>query len=147
MLPETPSDLENGPVRLRYEKTVPGDASKGLVPYHHFEILLADGTEVGHINFRIGDTRHVTMTAGHIGYGIVPEHRGHAYSYHACLALAPFVRRHYDRVVLTVDPQNVPSIRIIERLGATFLDQVDVPADDPAFEKGARTKLRYCWVP
>ena len=142
-----PSHLQHGPVRLRYDKTVPGDPSKGLVPFHHFKIQLADGTEIGHINFRIGDTRHVMMTAGHIGYGIVPEHRGHAYSYHACLAIVPFVRRYYDRVIITVDPPNTASIRIIEKIGATFIDRVDVPEDDPAYANGARSKLRYCWVP
>ena len=109
--------------------------------------MLDDGTVVGHINLRIGSGRHLSMTVGHIGYAVHPEHRGHSYSYHACLALAPFARQHYDRVVLTVDPDNTPSIRVIEKLGAVFVEEVLVPEDDPAYANGARRKKRYEWVP
>lgn len=146
MVTDIPTDLGSGPVRLRFEETVPGDAARGLVPSYHFKIFDESGTEVGHINFRVGATRHVRMTAGHIGYVILPEHRGYSYSYHACLALAPFIRLHYDRVVLTADPDNVPSIRIIEKLGASFINGTLVPVDDPAYAKGARRKRRYEWV-
>ena len=109
--------------------------------------MLDDGTVVGRINLRLGSARHLSMTVGHIGYTVHPEHRGHSYSYHACLALAPFARQHYDRVILTVDPANTPSIRVIEKLGAVFVEEVVVPEDDPAHVNGARRKKRYEWVP
>ncbi len=144
---DCPTNLRSGPVRLRLEEMVAGDPERGLVPWYHFEVLDRSGTRVGHINFRVGSTRHVRMTAGHVGYAILPEHRGSSFSYHACLALAPFIRLHYDRVVLTVDPENAPSIRTIEKLGATFLDQTEVPVDDPAYANGARRKKRYDWAP
>lgn len=139
--------IRSGPVHLQRAETLRGDPLRGLAPAHRFEVMLDDGTAVGHINLRIGSSRHVTMTAGHIGHGILPQHRGRSYSYHACRALAPFVRQHYDRVILTVDPENTPSIRVIERLGAIFIEEVVVPEDDPAYEKGARRKKRYEWVP
>jgi predicted acetyltransferase len=146
MVTDIPSELGLGPVRLRFEKTEPGDPLLGLAPSCRFRIFDEHGTEVGHINFRVGATRHITMTAGHIGYAILPEHRGFSYAYHACLALAPFIRLHYDRVILTSNPENAPSIRIIEKLGASFINEVKVPVDDPAFVKGARRKRRYEWV-
>lgn len=145
MLVEIPNDLRSGPIRLEFEQTVPGDISRGLVPVHHFKILDKTATVVGHINLRIGDIRHITMCAGHVGFEILPEFRGHSFSYHACRALASFIRIHYEKVILTADPENVPSKRTIEKLGATFLDQIEVPADDPAYLGGARRKFRYEW--
>ena len=145
--PDTGLALRAGPVHLQRREILPGDPSRGLAAIHHFEIMLDDGTVVGHINLRIGSARHLSLTVGHIGYAVRPEHRGHSYSYHACLALAPFARQHYDRVILTVDPANTPSIRTIEKLGAVFVEEVVVPEDDPAYVNGARRKKRYEWVP
>ncbi|MDE0083729.1 MAG: GNAT family N-acetyltransferase [Gammaproteobacteria bacterium] len=144
--PDTGLALRAGPVHLQLREILPGDPSRGLAATHHFEIMLDDGTVVGHINLRIGSARHLIMTVGHIGYAVRPEHRGHSYSYLACLALAPFARQHYDRVILTVDPDNTPSIRIIEKLGAVFVEEVVVLEDDPAYANGARRKKRYEWV-
>lgn len=147
MLTDIPMDLHSGPVQLRFEKTLPGDLKQGFVPCYHFKILDVNGTIAGHINFRVGETRHVTMTAGHIGYSVLPEYRGSSYSYYACLALRPFILRHYNSVILTVDPDNATSIRTIEKLGAVFIEETDVDVDDPAYDKGARRKRRYKWVP
>ena len=147
ILDDVPECLPGEGISLRFEGVVPGDALQGLVPYYHFKIIDADEIVIGHINFRVGDTSHIRITAGHIGYQVLPEHRGHGYALAACKALAPFVRSHYDRVVLTVDPANAPSIRVIERLGALFIEEVDVPEDDPAYAKGARRKRRYQWTP
>jgi len=116
------------------------------VPYYHFKIATLAGTVAGHINFRVGDTPHARFAAGHVGYEIESEHRGHGYALAACKAIAPFVRRYYEQVLLTVDPSNHPSIRIIEQQGAKFIDEVEVPANDPAYIGGARRKKRYCWA-
>lgn len=144
---DTPGDLKSGAVQLHFEEVVAGNPERGLVPWYHFRIVNEGGEEVGHINFRIGDSPHVMMTAGHVGFFIDPQHRGSSFSYHACCALAPFIRRHYDRVILTADPANVPSIRTIQKLGGKFLGEVDVPPHDPAYASGARRKQRYEWTP
>lgn len=148
MFKEIPSGLKSGSIHLTFEKIVaPTHPSGETVPFYSFNVINKYSVKVGHINFRVGETRHVNMCAGHIGYGILPEHRGHSYSYFACLALAPFIRRHYPQVILTADPENLSSIRIIEKLGARFLNEIEVPLDDPAYEGGARRKKRYEWVP
>jgi predicted acetyltransferase len=143
ILDEPPTFLYGEGISLRYEKTVPGDESQGLVPFYHFKIVNSAETVVGHINFRVGDTPHVRIAAGHIGYEVAPEYRGRGYALAACKAISPFVRAHYKQVLLTVDPSNGPSMRIIEQLGAKFLDEIEVPADDPAYLTGARRKKRY----
>ena len=134
MFTDIPDNLRSGPVRLRYEHTIPAQPDRGKVAYYHFKILNEKETIVGHINFRVGDTRHVTLCAGHVGFEVLPNFRGNSYSYSACLALAPFIRRHYERIVLTADPANKASKRIIEKLGTSFIDEIGIPADDPAYE-------------
>jgi len=146
-LPPAPATLECGPVILHFVEIVPGDAGEDLVPSYHFRILLADGTDVGHINFRVGDTRHISNCAGHIGFAITEAHRGHGYARLACQALARFVRTIYDNVLITCNPDNHASRRTIERLGAEFIDEVNVSAEDAHDNPLARRKRRYRWTP
>lgn len=146
-LRDPPADLGHGQVRLRFVAILPGDDARGFVPAYHFRILNGEGAEVGHIHFRVGDTEHVRISAGHIGFEIRPDFRGRGYAGEACRALAPFVRSLRASVWITCDPDNKASARTIERLGATFVDEVAVPAHDPHFQRGSRRKRRYCWAP
>ncbi len=139
--------LASGPVRLEFVRIVEPEGHAELVPYYHFSIHDSAGSQVGHINFRVGETRHVIQFAGHVGYRIEPLHRGRSYSLHACRALAPAIRTRYEEVILTSDPENTASLRIIEKLGAVFLNEVNVPESDPAYASGARHRRRYCWRP
>ena len=145
-LPPAPESLSFGDVSLRFDHIVPGDPSRDFVPYYHFRILTADGTDAGHINLRVGDTEHVRICAGHVGFGIDEEFRGHGYAGQACRALAPFIREIYGTVTITCNPDNIASQRTIEGLGAAFVDQVAVPEHDPGYARGARIKKRYRWT-
>lgn len=145
---ETPPDmLSHEDVILRFVRVVPGDPSRDFVPAYHFRILLSDGTDVGHINFRVGNTEHVRVCAGHIGFEVLEPFRGHGYSLQACRAIAPFVKSIAGTVTITCDPDNVSSMRIITRLGAKFVDEVSVPMNDPHYARGSRIKRRYTWTP
>jgi tagatose 1,6-diphosphate aldolase len=62
--PNPPDTLSFSEVRLRFVRVVPGDPSRDFVPAYHFRILVTDGSDVGHINFRVGDTEHVRVCAG-----------------------------------------------------------------------------------
>jgi tagatose 1,6-diphosphate aldolase len=139
--------LSAGDVTLRFRHVMPGDPARGFVPSFHFRILAADGSDAGHLNFRVGDTEHVRLCAGHIGFEIREAYRGRGYAGQACRAVAPFVRSICESVILTCDPDNAASRRTIERLGAEFMDEVPVPAHDPHFERGSRRKRRYLWRP
>lgn len=146
-LPAPPIDLIAGDVVLRLDQIVPGDPARDYVPYYHFRILIADGSDVGHINFRVGETDHVRLVAGHIGFEVLERFRGHGYARQACDAIAPLVRKVYETVLITCNPDNLPSRRTIERLGAVFIDEVAVPPHEPAFQRGIRSKRRYAWTP
>jgi tagatose 1,6-diphosphate aldolase len=132
---------------LHFVRVIPGDPTRDFVPAYHFRILAADGLDVGHINFRVGDTEHVRVCAGHIGFEIGEEFRGRGYALQACRAIAPFVRSVYESVTITCDPDNLASISIVEKLGANFTDEVPVPAHDPHYQRGSRSKRRYRWTP
>jgi len=146
-LPPPTQDLCFGKVVLRFDKIVPGDISRHFVPYYHFLILTSGGVEVGHVNFRVGDTEHVRIAVGHIGFVVLEAFRGHGYALQTCRAIAPFVRSFYDAVIITCDPDNRASVRTIERLGASFIDEVAVPPQDPHYQRGSCIKRRYKWTP
>ena len=146
-LPNPPETLSSGEVSLRFVRVVPGETSRGFVPFYHFRILAADGLDVGHLNFRVGDTEHIRVSAGHIGFEILEPFRGHGYALQACCAIAPFIRSVCGAVTITCDPDNHASRRTIERLGANFIDEVSVPAHDPHYQRGSRSKRRYKWTP
>lgn len=147
LLPVPPDNLAFGQVRLRFVRMVPSDKSPWLVPAYHFRIVNAETSDVGHINFRVGETEHVRVCAGHIGFEVLKGFRGHGYACEACRALAPFVRSIYQTVTITANPDNHASLCTIEKLGAIFLDEVLVPPHDPGYERGARRKRRYKWAP
>jgi predicted acetyltransferase len=142
-----PATLAAGQVKLRFVEVVPADPSRGLVSYFHFRILTTSDADVGHINFRVGETDHILLYAGNIGFVVNEASRGNGYALQACRAIAPFVRSVCGAVIFTCDPDNVASRRTIERLGAHFLDEVAVPPEDPQYERGSRSKRRYRWTP
>ncbi|MEY2428127.1 MAG: hypothetical protein QOJ40_1012 [Verrucomicrobiota bacterium] len=145
--PNPPADLSFDQVRLRFVHIVPGDDARGMVPFYHFRILTADDQDAGHINFKVGDTDHIRLCVGHIGFEVTEAFRGHGLAYQACRAIAPFVRSIYGTAIITADPDNRASIRTIERLGASFVDEVSVPTHDPQYQRGSRSKKRYHWTP
>jgi predicted acetyltransferase len=147
LMQNPPSDLAFGEVRLALAHIVPADPVRDFVPYHHFRILLADSTDAGHINFRVGDTEHVRQFAGHIGFEVHEAFRGSGLALQACRAIAPFVRTFYEAVIITCDPDNMASSRTIEKLGATFIDEVAVPPAVSHSKETMRIKRRYRWVP
>jgi predicted acetyltransferase len=142
-----PEALAYGEIRLRFIRMGPGDEKRGFVPYYHFHILNPEGLAVGHIDFRVGDTNHVVLCAGHIGYEISGPFRGRGFAGQACRAIAPFVRSIYETVIITTNPDNFASIRTIEKLGADFIDEIEVAPHEPAYQSGVRRKKRFRWKP
>jgi predicted acetyltransferase len=145
--PPPPPDLAFGDVRLSHAGILPGQPEFGIVPSHHFRILGHHGTDFGYLNIRIGNTEHVRLYAGHIGYWVEQAHRGHGYAAQACRAVARYVRTLYPETILTTDPGNHASIRTLEKLGAVFIEELRVPPHDPAYLGGSRWKRRYLWRP
>lgn len=146
LLPPPAMALHAEGVALHFSKVVV-PLNRGQAPYYHFRIL-AGTRDVGHINLRIGESEHVLQIVGHVGYGIRKRHRGKHYALLACLALAPFARTIGPEIIITCAPENHASRRTIERLvGGRRGETVSVPPADPHYRRGARTKLRFRWIP
>lgn len=110
----------------------------GEVPRLPGKVLwMWDGAFCGSINFR-----HVPGTedlppyvSGHVGYAVVPAKRGRGYASEALRQMLPVASaRGLARILVTCDPDNAASRRVIERCGGV--------ADGT--ERGG-TKLRF-WV-
>ena len=71
------------------------------------------------------------INGGHIGFFIHPAHRGMGYGKHAlALALNELKNIGETKALVTVYPENIPSIRIVEAHGGRFEDCVVDPRTD-----------------
>ena len=123
----------------------PADPVKGLVPMYRFE-MRAPGhvPAMGIIDLRVGHTPYVERYAGHIGYRVEPEYRGHHYAARSCLLLLPLARRHnLNPLWITCDPDNLASRRTCELAGARLVGIVKVPRSTDLYRMGQTWKCRY----
>jgi tagatose 1,6-diphosphate aldolase len=125
--PMEPGKLCDGHLELQLDRFE-------MHPVHHvptYQFLSKDsrtGETLGNIRLSIGSTRHVEMFAGHIGYGVLPEHRGNHYAARAVRLLLPLASAlGIDPLWITCDPENIASRRTLEHAGAVFVEAVDVP--------------------
>ena len=126
-------------------ETSPGDAVTGRVPAYTFNMRLVDrSVELGRIQLRVGTTDHVLLYAGHLGYTVHSEHRGHRYAARACRLLFPLARRHeLEALRVTCNPENAASRRTCELAGGKLVEVVSLPEDSEMFQRGERQKCRY----
>jgi len=140
--------LSDEQIQVRVERQSDADPAKGHVPAYHCGVYLrADGERVGNVMCRIGDTEFLEMYAGHLAYEIDEPHRGHHFAERASRLVSPVFRHHgVDPVWVTCNPDNMASRRTLERLGAEFVETVDLPAGCDMYERGERRKCRYRWT-
>jgi predicted acetyltransferase len=128
----------------------PGDPARNRVPIYHFWMRLwplanSPVLMAGSISLRVGDTADIQMYFGHVGYGVYPPARGRHLAERACRLLLPLARRHgLNPLWITTDPDNHPSRRTCERLGARLAEIVPVPPLHPLYQRGQTRKCRYC---
>ena len=140
-----PGRLVDGDLELVLVATTPRDAVRGLVPAYHFDMRHRTSSELlGGISLRIGNNDHICLYAGHIGYGVRPEHRGQHYAARSVKLLFDLARAHgIDRLWITCNPDNEASRRTCELAGGVFVEIVDVPPSDSVYEPGEERKCRY----
>jgi len=139
-----------GPMRdrdlwLELRAREPEDPARGWVPAYRFAMHL-DGVEhaVGRLGFRVGITHAIERYAGHLGYEVSQVYRGNRLAERSCRLILPLARRHgFHELWITCNPDNWPSRRTCERLGAELIDTVDVPRDSAVFAPGSERKCRY----
>jgi predicted acetyltransferase len=101
------------------------DLPSGLVPA---TFLVADvtGQIVGRTSIRHDLNEFLVREGGHIGYGVVAEHRRRGYATEILRQSLIIARAlGIDRVLVTCDEDNVGSATVIERCGGVLESLVD----------------------
>ena len=140
-----PGQLIDGDLELVLLEQYPGNPAINYVPAYRFKMTVAgQDKEIGHIELRVGNTRHLVMYGGHLAYGVDPDHRGHRYAARACQLLLPLARRHgLQTLWITCNPDNIASRRTCELAGAELVEIVDLPEETDMYQEGERQKCRY----
>ena len=137
----------DGEIEIVVSEKRPANPAIGYVPEYRFDILLSsNATPVGRVVLRVGNTRHLVMYGGHIGYGTNEAYRGHRYAAKACNLIKPVAIDHgFKTLWITCNPDNLPSRRTCEILGCELVEIVDLPEDTDMYQRGDRQKCRYRW--
>ena len=139
-----------------------GDPASGRVPCYHFWLRLhpiqatprsvlaaafrSPSAIAGSIALRVAGNEDIERNLGHIGYNVHPFARGNHYAERACRLLRPLAMRHaLSPVWITCNPDNYPSRRTCQRLGASLIEIVTLPLDHPLRQRGDHDKCRYRW--
>ena len=123
------------------------DAECGILDSYVFDLFLKNSrTRIGYVSVRLGESPHLYYL-GHIGYRIQPDFRGNGSAGQACELILPLLRRiSKSNLVITTDPDNIPSVRTCEKLGCFRERTVPVPAAYRAVCSGSTQKIRFIWV-
>jgi tagatose 1,6-diphosphate aldolase len=142
--------FDPGPLRDRelFAQVVarhPADPVKGWTPSYDIELHIDGAPEkIGKINFRAGNTPSLELYGGHFAYSIEPPWRGHHYAERGVRLLLPLAKRHGLSIIwITCNPDNWPSRKTCERLGAQLIEIVSLPPDNDMYLDGEREKCRY----
>ena len=111
----------------------------GLVPQTVYWILDENEVAVGMIKVRHYLSDQLRVHGGHIGYYVRRDRRGKGYAENALrLALVDLRKLGQMRALLTVHPDNAPSIKVIERNGG----RLEKTITDPETGK----QYRHYWI-
>jgi predicted acetyltransferase len=123
-----PGLLVDNDLELIVKETSPGDAANGIVPEYKFAMINPlTRLEMGRIHLRVSLTEKLKDYGGHIGYEVFEVNRGHHYAARSCRLLFPLIRKlGINPAVITCDPENTPSVKTIESLGARLVASKDV---------------------
>ena len=129
------------------ERCDPRQDRSGVVATYRMWMKLANESPLpfaGRVTLRIGHSKTLDRYLGHVGYEVFPSCRGRRFAERGVRLLLPLARAHaIDPVWITCNPDNAPSRRTCERLGATLIDTVDVPRRHPLRRYGHIRKCRY----
>jgi predicted acetyltransferase len=104
-----------------------------------FLVADVDGTIVGRLSLRHTLNELLRRIGGHIGFGVLREHRRRGYATEMLRQALPLARaRGLTRVLLTCDDDNLGSRSVIERCGGVHTQTL--PPD------GELAALRHYWI-
>lgn len=136
--------LSDGEIFLFLQRTMDADAERGYVPSYFFDICDLRTNEIlGRCDLRIGHNENIYY-AGNIGYFVHEAHRGNHYALKASRLLLPLAKKHgLEKIIITCNPENLPSRRTCELLGAKYVETVRLPSHNELYQLGERKKCIY----
>ena len=138
------SFLKTEEIYLSLNHTAQGDPEKDWAPAYYFDICDLSGTKMGACDLRVGYSERLYY-GGHIGYCVEPPFRGHHYAARACRLLFQLAKKHgMSYLIITCNPDNLPSRKTCEYLGGELLEIVELPEDnDMRVESGETHKCIF----
>ena len=83
---------------------------------------------------------------GQVGYHINEKYRGHHYALKACRMLFECAKEvGMKELLITCNPDNIPSRKTLEALGGTLEEIVKVPEDHFCYQQGDRSKCIFTY--
>ena len=126
---------QGGTIKLGDGRMVP------KLPYRAFWIWDGDFCGVIGLRYQPGTDALPPYALGHIGFAVVPWKRQRGYARQALADILPIARDvGLRRALLTCDPENIASRRVIEGNGGVL------EREDPPEAPGGKGKLLF-WVP
>ncbi|MFT5086771.1 MAG: putative acetyltransferase [Candidatus Latescibacterota bacterium] len=140
-----PGPLRDDDLELRLIGTHLANPRMGHSPSYTFEMCdVVAGQRAGRISVRIGCSDLLVLYAGQIGYGVEEAFRGRRFAARSCRLVLPLLKTHgINPLWITCNPDNMPSRRTCEILGAELVEIVDLPTDTEMYRYGERRKCRY----
>lgn len=140
--------FSDGVIDLIILFTYDGNGDKGSVPFYGCRICLAGtDTRVGTIALRLNDNINNNKEFyydGNIGYYINEEFRGKEYALSGCkLAIKIALLEDMNELIISCNEKNHSSIRVIDKLGAEFLETISVPEQYLDEHDTSSTRNRY----
>ncbi|MBQ3242123.1 MAG: GNAT family N-acetyltransferase [Oscillospiraceae bacterium] len=137
------SFLKSEEIRLVLERVSDGDPVRKWVPAYYFAICDLNGNKMGSCDLRIGHNE-MLYYGGNIGYRVEEPFRGNRYAAKACRLLFELARKHQlEYLIITCNPDNLPSRKTIEAVGGKLLEIVPLPADSDMRTAGDREKCIF----
>jgi tagatose 1,6-diphosphate aldolase len=141
----SPGVLRDEELELVLTQCLLAKQSPWAVPAYLFEMRHRDTHErMGRLSLRIGLIEKIVKYAGQVGYSVEPPFQGRHFAERAVRLILPLARQHgLTELWITCSPDNIPSRRTLDRLGAQFIEELAVPDDYPLPEGAIRRKCRY----
>ena len=130
-------------LRFRYS-TTEKTAYDGVATCYYDILEHKTSLKVGSIDLRLTMNEDMYYY-GHIGYNILQKYRGHNYAYYACLLVFKEAKEkhHMNELIITCNPDNTPSYKILKKLGGELIEVIQVPKDHELYRLGDKFKCIF----
>ena len=139
--------FSDGVIDLSVSSRDETDEKCGIVDCYAFDIHPAGSRRyAGYVSIRMGDSPELYYL-GHVGYRVEKPFRGNHFALRACRLLGPYLKKMgVHSLVITNDPDNLPSRKTCEELGCILERTTAVPEEYRFIVSGSTAKCRYIWL-